>query len=118
MTDKIEKVKKILEYHSFDEDGFNVIPTREHEEIAKQICQLFEPEEAPAIDLNSLFKYAMSELFRRGLDLHVFSDDRYWFAYCITNDLEHKRCFDSVVGTEKVEDAIYETIYKAFGGKE
>ena len=71
----------------------------------------------PYPTLDNLFKYAVPGLFTRGLDLHVFSDDGYWFAYCITNDLNHKRCFDSTVGTEKVENALFWATYKALGGK-
>ena len=39
--DKIEKVKKILEAYSWNEHGYNVMPTSSFGRVAEKICQLF-----------------------------------------------------------------------------
>jgi len=40
-NNKIGEIKKILEQHSFNQNGWNVLPTGNFPEVAQKICQLF-----------------------------------------------------------------------------
>jgi hypothetical protein len=70
--------------------------------------------ELPDINsLDDLFRYAVPVINKKGFDIYLFSDDEYYFAYLVTNDLDHKCCFDSIIGTENPTQALYEALCKA-----
>ena len=65
-----------------------------------------------ATSLDACVKYLVPKLFEGGYDIYLFSDDGFFFAYMITNDLSHRRCFDSIIGTENPALALCKAIEK------